>query len=234
MKVTTLHQSLSSYNKKPFKKDYYNLIFKFIKSHKIKKVIDIGCATGFFSYFLSKKVYFLGIDVNAKLLKIARRLNVKNNKSFLKCNLFDCSESRFKKYIKRYDLNNYDLITLFGTLTSFDNANIIFKRMERLKSKYLILHAPLNEYTDSKINFTFKNKNKFKKGAITIFSKSTIRKIVKNKFKIKFLKYNMKKKLKKNKNYPLNNYHLDLRKGKIATNDMGVIYNEYLIFFERL
>ena len=98
----------------------------------------------------------------------------------------------------------------------------------------MILHAPLNEYTDSKINFTFKNKNKFKKGAITIFSKSTIRKIVKNKFKIKFLKYNMKKKLKKNKNYPLNNYHLDLRKGKIATNDMGVIYNEYLIFFERL
>jgi len=232
MKVTTLYQSLSSYNKKPFKKDYYSLVLKFIDSHKIKSVIDIGCASGFFQYFLSKKTHCVGIDINTKLLKIARRLNFKNNKSFLNCNLFDCSENKFKNYIKRYDLKNYDLITLFGTLTSFDNVNIVFKRMEKLKSKYLILHAPLNEYTDSKISFTFKNKNKFKKGAISIFSKSTIRKIMKNKFRVNFVKYNMKKKLKKNKTYPLNNYHLDLRKGKITTNDMGVIYNEYLIFLK--
>ena len=78
----------------------------------------------------------------------------------------------------------------------------------------------------SKYTFCFKPRH----GYIPIMRAKS----VKNKFKIKFLKYNMKKKLKKNKTYPLNNYHLDLRKGKIATNDMGVIYNEYLIFFERL
>ena len=78
-KVTTLYQDPSSYNKKIIKKDYYNLINSFIKVKKIKTILDIGCASGDFAYYLSKKINYLGLDINATLLSKAKKNNKKNN-----------------------------------------------------------------------------------------------------------------------------------------------------------
>ena len=145
-KVTTLYQDPSSYNKTIIKKDYYNLINSFIKVKKIKNILDIGCASGDFAYYLSKKINYLGLDINATLLSKAKKNNKKNNYvKFKKINLFDCDNRTFVKIKKKYSLNNFDLITLFGTLTSFSDAKIIIKRLLRLKPKYLILHSHFNE-----------------------------------------------------------------------------------------
>lgn len=233
-KVTTLYQDPSSYNKTIIKKDYYNLINSFIKVKKIKTILDIGCASGDFAYYLSKKINYLGLDINATLLSKAKKNNKKNNYvKFKKINLFDCDNRTFVKIKKKYSLNNFDLITLFGTLTSFSDAKIIIKRLLSLKPKYLILHSHFNEMINSSIKFSYVNKKKIIKGELHVISKDFLLKILQNKYQVKFEKYKLKTKLKKNIKNLIRNYHIDFKNNKnLTTNDIGVLYHEYLVYIK--
>ena len=233
-KVTTLYQDPSSYNKTITKKDYYFIINSFIKKKKIKSILDIGCASGDFAYYLPKKINYLGLDINTALLSKAKKNNKSNNfVKFRKINLFDCDKPKFVKIKKKYSLDNFDLITLFGTLTSFSDAKIVIKRLLSLKPKVLILHAPFNEMINSSIKFNYVNKKKIIKGELHMISKHFLLKILHNKYKVKFKKYELKTKLKKNIKNLIRNYHIDFKNNKnLTTNDIGVLYKEYLVYIK--
>ena len=233
-KVTSLYQDPSSYNKTITKKDYYHIINSFIKKKKIKTILDIGCASGDFAYYLLKKINYIGLDINTVLLSKAKKNNKKNNYvKFKKINLFDCDNQTFIKIKKKYSLINFDLITLFGTLTSFSNAKIVIKRLLSLKPKYLILHSHFNEMINSSIKFSYVNKKKIIKGELHIISKDYLLKILQNKYQVKFEKYKLKTKLKKNIKNLIRNYHIDFKNNKnLTTNDIGVLYQEYLVYIK--
>jgi len=233
-KVTTLYQDPTSYNKKIIKKDYYNLINNFIKTKKVKRVLDIGCASGDFAYYLPKKINYLGLDINTKLISKARKNNKKNIlKKFKKINLFDCDNFTFLKIKKKNSLKNFDLITLFGTLTSFSNAKTVIKRLLSLKPKFLLLHSHFNEKINSSIKFAYVNNKKVIKGEIHLISKDFLIKMLSPKYQIKFKKYELKNKLKKNDKDLIRNYHIDFKNNKnLTTNDIGVLYHEYLVYIQ--
>ena len=234
-KITTLYQDPSSYDKKIIKKDYYNSINFFIKKKKIKTILDVGCASGDFAFFLPKKTNYLGLDINKTLLIKAKKNNKKNKYvKFKKINLFDCDNTKFVKIKKQYSLNNFDLITLFGTLTSFSDAKIIIKRLLSLKPKYLVIHSHFNEKINSSIRFNYTNKKKNIRGELHIISKDFLVQILQPKYLIKFQKYKLSTKLKKDTKNLIRNYHIDFKNHKnLTTNDIGVLYQEYLAYIQK-
>ncbi len=233
-KITTLYQDPSPYLNKIIKKDYFKEINSFIKNKKINSILDIGCASGAFAYHLNKNIQYLGLDISNPLLKMARKINKKNKHyKFKNLNLFDCNNKNFKKLAKKNFKGNFDLITLLGTLTSFSNANSVIKRLLSLNPKFLILHSPLNEKTNSSVKFYYKNKKKIIKGQLHIISKQYINQILGSKYSVKFKKYKLKTSLKKNDKNLLRNYHINFNKNKnLTTNDIGVLYHEYLVYIK--
>lgn len=194
----------------------------------------MGCASGDFAFFLPKKINYFGIDINAELLNRAKKNNKKNNYvKFKKINLFDCDNQTFTKIKKKNLLNNFDLITLFGTLTSFSNAKIVIKRLLNFKPKYLILHSAFNEKINSSIKFNYKKNKKIIKGELNIISKDFLTKILQSKYLIKFKKYKLNTILKKNTKNLIRNYHIDFKNNKnLTTNDIGVLFHEYLVYIQ--
>lgn len=125
------------------------------------------------------------------------------------------------------------MITLFGTLTSFSNAKIVIKRLLNFKPKYLILHSAFNEKINSSIKFNYKKNKKIIKGELNIISKDFLTKILQSKYLIKFKKYKLNTILKKNTKNLIRNYHIDFKNNKnLTTNDIGVLFHEYLVYIQ--
>ena len=96
---------------------------------KSKKILDVGCGTGYFSYNASKKgANVLGIDFSAEAIEIAQNNYQHPN---LKYQQMDVKKIRGK----------YDVIISIGTLEHMDNPLQIlklFKKHLNLKGKIII------------------------------------------------------------------------------------------------
>ena len=96
---------------------------------KSKKILDVGCGTGYFSYKAAKKgADVLGIDFSAEAIEIA---HTKYQHSHLKYQQMDVKKIKDK----------YDVIVSIGTLEHMDNPLQIlklFKKHLNLKGKIII------------------------------------------------------------------------------------------------
>ena len=54
----------------PRRKDYFEKIYKFLNEQNIKKVWDIGCASGDYAFFAPSTIDFLATDYSAELIEI--------------------------------------------------------------------------------------------------------------------------------------------------------------------
>jgi len=223
-------QTPRHYLKRPLHKDYYYWLKNFLKKNKIKSFVDIGCASGYLSYYMPKNIEILGIDISEILLKKARKINKNRNKSFAKIDLLNTTEKNFFKLAKKNNLYNYPLVTLFGTLNIFNDIEKTIKRLSQLKPKKIIISSRLNS---NGFNLTIKYKKYLEKKTIITNVPSTdkiIKIFSKHNYKVKLIKYNVKTNIKKDKKDSLRNYHIFLKNGqKILTNGLGILSTEYLI-----
>ena len=225
-------QETKSYIKKPYHKEYYNFIVNFIEKNKIKNIIDIGCASGFFFKSLPKELNLkcLGFDINIKLIKYAKKINKNKNYKFIKKDLFSRKLKNFKKFSVKHNLINNDLITILGTISTIPDYIHALNRVISLKPKKIIIQTPLNpEELDVKISHRKNSSFQYQSAYRIISIKNILQYFKKKNYKIKLIPYKIKKKFFKDKNNPTRNYHITLNNKKILTNGMGCLIHEYLI-----
>lgn len=226
-------QETKAYINKPYFKEYYNHLIKFIKKNKIKRILDIGCASGYFFKFLPNNLnlYGLGIDINSKLILRANKVNKKKNFYFKKINLFSKNTKLTNYLIKKYKLKNYDLITMLGTISTIPNYKKVIKLLIRLNPKKIVIHTPLNpENFDVRISHRESSSIGFQTAYNIISVKNITNLFKKNNYNVSITPYVMKKNLFRNKKDPKRNYHLHLKNGKkILVNGISCLLNEYII-----
>ena len=128
----------------------YKKILKKIKMLvKNKKVLDVGCGLGIFSYEISKYASFVdAIDIDPNVLECSKKSN--NIKYILSS-------------IENYNVNKkYDLIICLQVLEHIKNDKYVFKKIVNLLKKggYILISTPnKNKF----INHNFKIKRLFKK-----------------------------------------------------------------------
>ena len=224
-------QNPKHYLTKPYFKDYYHFLIQRIKRKKFKKILDIGCASGHFFYYLPKKINGLGVDISAPLIRAAKKSNSNKNINFKKLNLFLDNKKKLNFIIKKNKLMRYDLITMLGTISTFPNYKDVIKVLSKLKPKEIILQTPLNP---ENFDVTISHKKDIggkEMVAYHIFALKNLENVLRSyNYRVKVIKYSIKKNLKKNKKDPIRNYHLHLKNGKkILTNGICCLLQEFII-----
>lgn len=222
-----------NYITKPFKKDYYNNVIKFIDNNSCNSLLDIGCANGSLFFYLPKKIYKLGIDTDYGYLKQVKINNKINNSKFTKINIFN-NNLTVKKFIKK-NKNKFDLISLLGTLQVLVDYELSLKKIIELNPKNIIINCPLNKYEFDILIGYRKNLKSNLSIPYSIPAIINIKNIFKQaKYSIEIKKYKMKTILKKDNSNPFKNYHMFLKNNnKILTNGLLCNLEEFQIFAKK-
>ncbi len=215
-----------------FKKPKFTTLFflNLIKNKKFKTLIDIGCSNGSFLKYISDKLpskNYIGTDTKKELIAFAK----KKNKS-IKFIYDDITKSNYK--IKA------DIIHCAGVLNNFDNVEkFLTQLMKRCNSKgqIFILHY-FNDYdidylTRYRDNINSKN-SQINETGWNVFSKSTIKKILKNNKKVlkfKFININFPKNLnlKKNRKDQMRTWTTTYNKHKYFVNGLNFFNKLYFL-----
>jgi ubiquinone/menaquinone biosynthesis C-methylase UbiE len=157
------------YSDKDYRKEV-NFIFKKIKNHKNKIIIDVACGSGNHSKIFQKKGYKIyGVDLNKGMLKLAknnipkaklfcqdmRKLNLKTKGSILICMFnsinYNFGYKQFKSTLKRfYDHLDDKGIVVFDSLFTKDNWCEGYFSVDKHSSKNLDI---------ARINKSLRNKD---------------------------------------------------------------------------
>lgn len=208
------HYLDEGWNKKP--KQIFIELGDIIKNLKVKKpfrLCDVGCAHGEFLGYIKKTFpssKLTGVDVNSKLLKIAKRK--------LPSETFHKQSALSLKPLKA---QSFDIITAIGLINIFDLEELgkFIKISLRLLSKngILILMSPFNEFGmdlearhRKRVNNTLLD---WERGN-SIYAKETIIEIAKkNDCRTKFVPFNLKMRLPR-KNDPQRTWTIKINKNK--------------------
>jgi len=216
-----------------FKKPKFTTLFflNLVKNKKFKTLMDIGCSNGSFLKYISYKLpskNYLGTDTKKELIAFAK----KNNKS-IKFIYDDITKSNYKK-IKA------DIIHCAGVLNIFDNVkNTLTQLIKRCNPKghIFILHYfndfDIDYLTRYRDNINSKN-SQINEMGWNVFSKSSIKKILKNNKKVlkfKFININFPKNLnlKKNKKDQMRTWTTTYNKHKYFVNGLNFFNKLYFL-----
>ena len=170
-------ENINVYGSKPVFKDYYKKIYNFLKKKKYINVIDVGCANGAFTFFAPKNLNIIGIDIDKRVLKTAKKINKRLLNSFYCINLFKKDSIITKNFIKQ-NKSKFDVITMFGTFHLFRNYSSVIKVLSSLKPKAIILTTMIND--GSEVAILTKNDNSLKwENFYNFFSKKKFQKNLK-------------------------------------------------------
>ena len=202
MKKNTYPKKNKTYLDKKIKiKEYFKLTINCLKNYKNKvNLVDVGCASGDFLNFLSKKKNFnlTGIDFSKTSLDLAKE-KVPN------------ATFRLLDLKKKINLNKkYDICTCLGTLSAFDDKfKIIDKLVNLVKNKgELIILDLVNEHDVNvlvRYQNNFENKDEWLSGFNTYSKKYWSQKLKLNSkiTSFTFKKFDIKKKIIQNKKNPM-------------------------------
>ena len=206
----------------PRRKDYFEKVYKFFIEHNIKEVWDIGCASGDFAFFAPSSVNFLATDYNKELINIAKKTRSKKNIEF-----------RYDDICKSNIRKKFDIVSLLGAITTFNDPSIVIKKMCESSSKFIIIQAPFNmDSFDTLVSHKYWTEDSDKyQNSFNIFAVETIENLLsQNQFKIVNVEeYVMDSNLKKIKDNRLINYHANLDGKKILMNQLGIVLSELII-----
>jgi len=212
------------YSKKPYKQELL-YIKKILKKNNYKNILELGCGTGNYTHWI-KKLFepskFHAVDINNKMLKIAKTKNigVKFTKgeitSFKSKHKFDIIFCLFHvvNYLESEEKLNKFLNNSFKLLN--DGGYLVF---DFLDSSSISLSQPKIK----KINFNYKKKS------ITRITQSKIDKSRKNLYIYHEYKFILKKKTNsKKENYKLRLFNTNEIKKIIMKNFKIYCYYEWM------
>jgi len=233
-----------TFNKKYLsKKNFENIKYDFqfvieiLRKKKTKlnnqKIIDVGCSNGSFLYLLKKNYpnnSYYGLELDKNLLDLNKKNKLLNDIVFFKGSVK-----------KKFSTKKYNLITFLGTLNIFENQEFILKNLfTHLRSKgLLIFNCYLNkDNIDLNINYRKYLKKYNIKNAIYIKSYELIKKfLTKTKLLSFFIIPNPYPRVIKKKKGGgggwFNIYTLKINKQNIRSNNLGVLYDQYLIIAKK-
>lgn len=97
-----------------------------------KKVLEIGCSSGFGIQFFPKDIEYTGIDYDKHIIRAAKEQNWEYNCQFIHTD------------INKFDLDFYDTIIAFETIEHISNGLEVVEKLKK-HCKRLILTVPMNE-----------------------------------------------------------------------------------------
>lgn len=97
-----------------------------------KKVLELGCSSGFGIQFLPKDIQYTGLDYDKHVIKAAEEQNWEYNCEFV------CSD------INKFKLDQYDTIIAFETIEHIANGLEVVEHLKK-HCKRLIFTVPMNE-----------------------------------------------------------------------------------------
>jgi glycosyltransferase involved in cell wall biosynthesis len=97
-----------------------------------KKILEIGCSTGYGVQFLPSDIEYVGLDYDQTIVSIAKEQNWKPNCEFVYAD------------INTYDLEQYDTIIAFEVIEHLDNGLELAERLKK-HCKRLLITCPWNE-----------------------------------------------------------------------------------------
>ena len=216
-------------NKKIIVKEYFKIIIKYLKNKKKLSLIYVGCASGDFLSLLSiyNKFELSGIDFSKASLSLAKKKVPHANFKLINLN------RKFKLKKK------YDICTCLGTLSAFDDKfKIISKLLNIVKKKgEMIIFDLINEHD---VNVIMRYQNNFDKkkrwlSGFNTFSKNYWINFLKSNSKIKsfkIIKFEIKKKLVKNKKNPMRSWTFNYNNKKQIVVGTGQLLNYYFIIIK--
>jgi SAM-dependent methyltransferase len=217
--MASFHQVPNRYLAPPKVKDYYDVFYTLLTENKIKKVLDIGTASGDFLYFLPDQISALGIDSSPELIDEANRSRKKSNLEF--------QAIEFEEF---FPGEYFDAITILGTLLTVEDwANVITKCIQ-MRPKLILIHDVFNpEPIDVKLGFrnSQSSNGEFNFG-YNVVSIESLRELYKShQVNHEISRFNMKTELYKDTLNPMYNYHADLNGERILTNGTGLVLRMY-------
>jgi GT2 family glycosyltransferase/SAM-dependent methyltransferase len=97
-----------------------------------KKILEIGCSTGYGVQFLPQDIEYIGVDYDDKIIEIAQ------NEHWL-----DTAKFKFAD-INNYELEQYDTIIAFEVIEHLDNGIEIVEKLKK-HCKRLLITVPYKE-----------------------------------------------------------------------------------------
>lgn len=97
-----------------------------------KKILEIGCSTGYGSQFLPEGVDYTGLDYNKKIIEVAKDQDWIPGAKFINAD------------INEFELGQYDTIIAFEFIEHIDNGLEIAEKLKK-HCKCLLMTTPMNE-----------------------------------------------------------------------------------------
>ena len=199
-------------------KEYFRILSNLIKNRfqdKSISIIDIGCASGAFLYYLNQKVSIksaTGIDISDRHIEIAKEKMP--DMEFIQNSIFNIQDLK---------LPNYDVCTLLGTMSIFDEIEkVIYNSIQLIKDNGVLYIFDLfnDEPVDMLMRYKRSSKNEKWSAGFNVTSLKSCKDIfynLNNKFKLTFHPFELKAPIKKSKD-PMRAWTI-----KTSSNDNQII-----------
>ena len=226
----TFAQDPARYLEPPVCKEIFTFIYKLLDEHKVKSVLDVGCANGNFLSFLPDSIRGTGVDISDQFIQIAKKRFQKPNLNFL---TLDILAKEAPQRLK----DKFDAITMIGVFSTFHDYKALLDRILSFKSKFVMIHSPLNDFPVDASHFhrdLTRSQADFQ-CAYNIFSRVTLDQYFKEHgVRYRCIPFEMNATLKKDAKNPIHNFHITLDNGeRYLTNGIGILFKEYVIVIEQ-
>ena len=207
------------------KKDYYDRIYNFLEENRINNLLDVGGAAGAFGWFAPEHINILSIDISQDLIDIGNSRKIKNNLKYLQGDIL------------KDNFGLFDVVTVFGALCTFEDIENAIKCICAHSKKHLIIQTISTPYPfDVKVKHrNYSNKEEDYQSLFNIYSLEYIKNLLNkmNFTKVRHEKYIMNNFLQEGPKNKLRNFNVKINNEVKTTNQLGIIFDEILIFAER-
>ena len=212
--MTSFHQVPDRYLKAPREKDYYSYFYELMGRNGIKRLLDVGTASGDFLYYLPKDISAVGIDSSSDLIREANQTRKKSNLEYRISDIENFSSNE-----------HFDAITILGTLVTIWDWEKVLKKCIKLQPRLLLIHDVFNpEPIDIKLGF--KNSESvgtsYNFGYNVVSIESLRRFFSQNSISCEISEFHLTTQLHKDYTNPMYNYHANLDGDRILTNGTGL------------
>ena len=217
--MTSFHQVPDRYLAAPRTKDYYDFFYKILTENGIRKILDIGTASGDFLHFLPGQISALGLDSSPELINEANGSRKKSNLEF--------QVSEFERFSPD---EYFEAITILGTLVTIEDWEKVIAKCIQMRPKLLLIHDVFNP-NPIDIKLGFKNSRSsnqdfnFGYNVISIDSLSEFLKA--NSINHEISEFHLETELFKDPKNLMHNYHADFNGERVLTNGTGLVLRMY-------